>query len=66
MRDSIGLVQISELLRPKSSGKRINESVLPAVREPTPDYAAMQRLVATSDIVSKIADDDRKSDSTEG
>ncbi len=57
MTKSLGSLRISDLLRPKSLGERVNESVVPAVIEPAPDYAAMQRLVANPDAARIVRDE---------
>ena len=47
MLQSNASMTVSELLRPKAQGAQVNVHVQPASREPSPDYEAMRRLVAT-------------------
>ena len=48
MLDSIASLTITELLRPRLHGEQVNTTVTQAVREPSPDYEAMRRLVDNS------------------
>lgn len=41
----MGYTDYTELFQPKPVGEQVNTHVVPAVREPSPDYAAMQRLI---------------------
>jgi hypothetical protein len=43
--NGLGSTDFSEVFKPKSVGEPINVHVVPAVAEPAPDYAAMQRLI---------------------
>jgi hypothetical protein len=53
--DAFGGADFTELFRPKPVGERINAHVVPAVPEPKPDYAAMQRLIESGE---KLATDE--------
>jgi hypothetical protein len=44
---SVASMNLTDLLRPKAQGAQVNSHVLPATRDPVPDYEAMRRLVAT-------------------
>ena len=37
---------VADLLRPRESGRIVNPTVVMAVKQPQPDYAAMQALIA--------------------
>lgn len=43
--DIVGYADFTELFQPKPVGQPVNAHVVPAVREPAPDYAAMQRII---------------------
>jgi hypothetical protein len=43
--NAFGSADFTELFRPKPVGEKVNTHVVPAVPEPKPDYAAMQRLI---------------------
>ena len=47
--DAFGSTDFTELFRPKPVGERVNAHVVPAVPEPKPDYAAMQRLIESGE-----------------
>ena len=51
----LGRLDFAELFQPKPVGEAVNVHVTAAIREPMPDYAAMQRLIVGSDklVVSK-------------
>jgi hypothetical protein len=41
----MGHADFTEVFHPKPVGERVNTHVVPAVREPLPDYDAMQRTI---------------------
>jgi hypothetical protein len=43
--DSVASTKLADLLKPKSPGEQVNVHVVQSVREPQPDFAAMQRLI---------------------
>lgn len=43
--DSVASTKLADVLKPKSTGEPVNVHVVQSVREPQPDFAAMQRLV---------------------
>ena len=45
----LGKVDYTELFQPKPVGEQVNVHVTVDVREPAPDYAAMQRLIVGID-----------------
>lgn len=47
--DGLGNTDFSEVFRPRPVGEPINVHVVPAIPEPAPDYAAMQRLIEGGD-----------------
>lgn len=56
MLNSLANLTLTEVLRPKPQGEPVNSHVVPAVREPYPDYEAMNRLVATPRLMPKSSD----------
>lgn len=47
MTRSLANIDLAEFLRPKPRAERVNSHVTVVVREPTPDFEAMRRLVST-------------------
>ena len=43
--NTIAATKVSDLTRPKSVGTPVNTHVVQAVKEPTPDYEAMRRVI---------------------
>ena len=43
--DSVASTKLADVLKPKSAGEPVNVHVVQSVREPQPDFAAMQRLI---------------------
>ena len=48
---NLGYADFTELFQPKPVGETVNVHVVRAVSEPKPDYVAMQRLIAGSDLI---------------
>jgi hypothetical protein len=43
--DGLAALKVSDLTRPTSAGETVNAHVVPAVREPAPDFDAMRRVI---------------------
>ena len=46
---AVAATKLSDVLRPKSSGEPVNVHVVQSVHEPQPDFAAMKRLIESSE-----------------
>ncbi len=62
MFTNIGSLDVTVLLNPKPQGEYVNSHIVPDVREPSPDYEAMRRLVSAGDPVAKRVNE--RTDST--
>jgi hypothetical protein len=43
---SVASLKLSDVLRPKDPGEAVNVHVVERTKEPEPDFAAMQRIIA--------------------
>jgi hypothetical protein len=51
---TLGYADYTELFQPKPVGEPVNSHVVPAVREPLPDYAAMQRMIEDKPVTAPV------------
>ncbi|WP_160123545.1 hypothetical protein [Rhodovarius lipocyclicus] len=59
MIDDVAVARLSDIMRPKSHGDRVNSHVIRAVKEPQPDFEAMRLLVIGHWNVPNIASNER-------
>ncbi len=56
-RNAIASTDLLEALRPQTRGEPVNVHVVPAVKEPEPDFDEMQRIIQGP---QEVSDDEHK------
>lgn len=46
----MGVVTLKDALRPKETGEMVVQHVLPAVKEPAPNFRAMKRFIVVDEV----------------
>ncbi len=51
---ALASIRLSDVLSPKGEGEPVNVHVVEPVREPEPDFSAMQRLISGADAIDPL------------